>query len=149
MGEKWGPNPNQEANSPAGKGNVSFLPWSVSGYIDYTLGQAPCPAVIGQHKTNSMVLYSVSFCLIGLSSVLILIFVFSWEVLGLFVCLFLLCGKLVDDIAKMSLPLRNLSDYKNTSHCFLLSPESVNYQYHGEVHNTVLFTLTKLEGKSN
>lgn len=92
MGEKWGPNPNQEANSPAGKGNVSFLPWSVSGYIDYTLGQAPCPAVIGQHKTNSMVLYSVSFCLIGLSSVLILIFVFSWEVLGLFVCLFLLCG---------------------------------------------------------
>lgn len=86
------PNPNQEANSPAGKGKVSFLSWSVSGYIDYTLGQATCPAVIGQHKTNSMALYIVSFCLIGLLSVLILIFAFLWEVLGLFVCLFLLCG---------------------------------------------------------
>lgn len=79
------PNPNQEANPPAGKGKVSFLPWSVSGYIDYTLGQPPCPAVIGQHKTNSMALYIFSFCLIGLLSVLILIFAFLWEVLGLFV----------------------------------------------------------------
>jgi hypothetical protein len=42
----------------AGKRKLSFLQWTVTGYINHTAKQAPCPGVGGQHKTNSMV-----FCL--------------------------------------------------------------------------------------
>lgn len=38
----------------AGKGEISFLRWSDTGYINYIPGQAPCSGAISQHKLDSM-----------------------------------------------------------------------------------------------
>lgn len=37
-----------------GRGKVSSLPWILPGYINHSAGQALCPEIGGQHKTNGI-----------------------------------------------------------------------------------------------
>lgn len=69
------------------KGKISSLPWSLTGYVNHPSGIALCPAMDGQHKTNSIIsvdfLFHTSFehmfCLIGLFHVCLASdFVFLW-----------------------------------------------------------------------
>lgn len=43
----------------SGKKKISFLVWSVTVYINHTLGQALGPGVVGQYKINSIFLLFV------------------------------------------------------------------------------------------
>lgn len=64
-----------------GKGNTPFSPWSVTGYVYHTPGQAPRPGRVGPHKTDSTFFCSGRFCLSG--------FTVGFDSLFPFVCLFL------------------------------------------------------------
>lgn len=37
------------------KGEINFLQWTLTGYINHTSRQSPCPGVVGQHKMDSAV----------------------------------------------------------------------------------------------
>lgn len=51
---------------PASKENIIFFQWSLTGFINHTLGQAPPPRVGSQHKTKFILLYVYVFYSIGL-----------------------------------------------------------------------------------
>lgn len=40
----------------AGRGKISLLQWSDTGYINLTPGQVPCSRIVSQHKMDSMLL---------------------------------------------------------------------------------------------
>lgn len=46
------PTPKQKLTL-AHKSEATFPQWTLFGYVNHTSGQAPCPAVSGQYKTNS------------------------------------------------------------------------------------------------
>lgn len=37
---------------PAGNGQISFLQWSATGYINHMSRQSPCPGTVRQHKNK-------------------------------------------------------------------------------------------------
>lgn len=57
-----------------GKGRISALQWSVSGYVNHT--PRHCPGIDGQHRTDSMVFVLFSVLLISCSCSLF--FFFFW-----------------------------------------------------------------------
>lgn len=61
---------------------VLFSPMSVTGYINHTPGQSQCPGVVGQHKTNSKVLFASFGLVLSFFSALLvfclLILIFSF-----------------------------------------------------------------------
>lgn len=51
---------------PPSKGKIILLLWSVTGYIKYTPGQAPCPGVVDHRKQTQwyFLWHFVSFCFV-------------------------------------------------------------------------------------
>lgn len=77
---------------PADEGKIHVLQWSVTGLINHTPKQAPCPEAVGQHKTNSM-LFSCSFvCVYGGDGFLFVFVLLGFFFLHVLISVFMFCG---------------------------------------------------------